>query len=728
MNTTLTFSQKINKNLISGNISLYNLKNEEQIPIFDKNNNVFIKNKNGIKNKQSNEKTNKIIDLNKKCWIQNKYSAISKNKNIEKNNFLLNKFIKWNNSGKNQSNTKTNKNQHKKKVYNNIIKETFDTTKKYFENPKKYSINEKKSENNIIFKNNEVLDIQLKENKNFLEKNEINKIRGNYNKSNIYIINIKILVLFLYIVIKSNLFIMVNAESRIKIKLSGTGNLAIYSQEFKIFPNKTKINGGMETDDISYTQNFTGENNTVELIYYNNLNNLSYMFRRCENIVEIDFSEFNSSNVKDIQFMFSGCKRLKSLILSNFDTSKVIIMSDLFRDCSSLVSIDLSSFNTEKVRRMTSMFDGCINLISLNLSNFNITNVKRTGRMFKNCLKLTSLDLSNFKSENLQSNLDKPYSWISEMFYNCTSLTFINLENFDLNEEYTNRSVFHNTPDDIIVCSQDDKWKIILNGTEISINCNIEKKQYKCFIKNTLKILNNNNICNLCNNNDFKVYNYSIIDYSYINCLQINLSNTLNTLGIESFTTEITEEISHEKTRQKVLKEFNNTIILEGNDIKVEIESEGIDIIWTSTKNQINDINKNKTTINLGNCENILKLENNIPLNDSLYILKLEKKEDGLKIPIIEYEIFYLFNEKEMKQLYLDKCKNEKIDISIPVNINNDNIDIYNKSSSYYNDLCSITYSKSKVDITIKDRQNEFINNNMTLCEDNCDLIRYILY
>ena len=119
----------------------------------------------------------------------------------------------------------------------------------------------------------------------------------------------------------------------------------------------------------------------------------------------------------------------------------------------------------------------------------------------------------------------------------------------------------------------------------------------------------------------------------------------------------------------------------------------------------------------------ILKSKYNIPLNDSLFILKLEKKEDGLKIPIIEYEVYCLFNNNELKQLNLDKCKNEKIDISIPVNINNDNIDIYNQSSSYYNDLCSITDSKRKVDITINDRQNEFINNNMTLCEDNCDLI-----
>ena len=56
----------------------------------------------------------------------------------------------------------------------------------------------------------------------------------------------------------------------------------------------------------------------------------------------------------------------------------------------------------------------------------------------------------------------------------------------------------------------------------------------------------------------------------------------------------------------------------------------------------------------------ILKSKYNIPLNDSLFILKLEKKEDGLKIPIIEYEIYYLFDNNEMKQLNLDKCKNEK--------------------------------------------------------------------
>ena len=39
--------------------------------------------------------------------------------------------------------------------------------------------------------------------------------------------------------------------------------------------------------------------------------------------------------------------------------------------------------------------------------------------------------------------------------------------------------------------------------------------------------------------------------------------------------------------------------------------------------------------------------------------------------------------------------------------------------------MCSTTTSESGTDISLKDRKNEFINNNMSLCEENCDLIEY---
>ena len=95
-----------------------------------------------------------------------------------------------------------------------------------------------------------------------------------------------------------------------------------------------------------------------------------------------------------------------------------------------------------------------------------------------------------------------------------------------------------------------------------------------------------------------------------------------------------------------------------------------------------------------------------------------------MKIPKIEYEIYYPFDSNNFTKLNLTYCKDYKIYISIPYQLN-DNIDKYNISSNYYNDICSITTSKSGTDISLKDRKNEFIEDNMTLCEENCDLINY---
>ena len=95
-----------------------------------------------------------------------------------------------------------------------------------------------------------------------------------------------------------------------------------------------------------------------------------------------------------------------------------------------------------------------------------------------------------------------------------------------------------------------------------------------------------------------------------------------------------------------------------------------------------------------------------------------------MKIPKIEYGVYYLKDENDLIQLNLTVCKDTKIEISISVPIEG-NIDKYNSSSGYYNDLCYLTTSIYGTDISLKDRRNEFINNNLTLCEENCDLIDY---
>ena len=112
--------------------------------------------------------------------------------------------------------------------------------------------------------------------------------------------------------------------------------------------------------------------------------------------------------------------------------------------------------------------------------------------------------------------------------------------------------------------------------------------------------------------------------------------------------------------------------------------------------------------INLGLCENILKDAYNISYNDSLYILILEIPKEDMKIPKIEYGVYHIKDEKNLTQLDLTLCKNTKVEISYPVSIEG-NIDKYNSSSGYYNDLCYLLTSDYGTDICLKDRRNEFI-------------------
>ena len=59
------------------------------------------------------------------------------------------------------------------------------------------------------------------------------------------------------------------------------------------------------------------------------------------------------------------------------------------------------------------------------------------------------------------------------------------------------------------------------------------------------------------------------------------------------------------------------------------------------------------------------------------------------------------------------------MDISI------DELDKYNKSSGYYNDICYTLTSENGTDITLKDRQNEFKINNISICEEDCEFAYY---
>ena len=174
--------------------------------------------------------------------------------------------------------------------------------------------------------------------------------------------------------------------------------------------------------------------------------------------------------------------------------------------------------------------------------------------------------------------------------------------------------------------------------------------------------------------------------------------------------------------KKYLIEEFDISELNKGNLTLYK----NIDILITlrSLNEQKKFIN-NETSVDLGNCEKIIKEEYNISEYNALYILKIEIILKGMKIPKTEYEIYYHpFNGTEFIRLNLSNCEGEKIKIFNKVSIIQP-LEKYNPKSNYYNDICSKTTSENNTDITLNDRRIEFIKNNMTLCEEKCELIDY---
>ena len=174
--------------------------------------------------------------------------------------------------------------------------------------------------------------------------------------------------------------------------------------------------------------------------------------------------------------------------------------------------------------------------------------------------------------------------------------------------------------------------------------------------------------------------------------------------------------------KDDIVDTFDYTFIISQNHSLIHEE---IDNTYEITSTNFNYQDPRTTFVNISNCIPTLKKYYGIYNNDPFYIFKVDSYVEGKAGPKVEYEVYYHFDSKKLNQLDLSKCEGEEIYIGYYIDINVDELDIYNISSSYYNDIC-YTYTNSKgTDVTLNDRQIEYINNNNSYCEENCKLSRY---
>lgn len=206
--------------------------------------------------------------------------------------------------------------------------------------------------------------------------------------------------------------------------------------------NNYEVNGKVYKTKLSTGNHMFSYNTTVESIKFGDnidiseLQDMSYMFYGCSNLVSLDVSNLNTSNITNMSHMFCGCSNLVSLDVSNFDTSKVISMDSMFAVCSVLTSLDVSNFDTSKVTGMGGMFAVCSALTFLDVSNFDTSKVIDMNSMFRNCSGLTSLDVSKFNTSNVTN--------MNAMFEGCSGLTSLDVSNFDTTKVAGMSSMFEN--------------------------------------------------------------------------------------------------------------------------------------------------------------------------------------------------------------------------------------------------------------------------------------------
>ena len=231
------------------------------------------------------------------------------------------------------------------------------------------------------------------------------------------------------------------------------------------------------------------------------------------------------------------------------------------------------------------------------------------------------------------------------------------------------------------------------------------------------KIIKEKNQCiDNCINDDIYQYEYNNRCYkmcpngtNYINNNKICYDND------ETIESIIQNEISRTREYLKSGKMNSTDYIMNIFNVSIQI---------TNSENQKNNNQKNMSSIDLDKCENELRSIYGINDTFPLIIFKIDYFSNYSLIPIIGYEIY---NPNNLLMLNLSYCTNNTIKVNIPANIDENNLFKYDPSNSFYKNNCHSYTTENGTDISLKDRQKEYKDKNMSLCENKCKYLGYDL-
>ena len=352
------------------------------------------------------------------------------------------------------------------------------------------------------------------------------------------------------------------------------------------------------------------------------------------------------------------------------------------------------------------------------------------------CLKCESLSICtlcdydsdyyfSLEDENVCIHIDnKPENWFLnkkenkyELCSHCYSYFEINPQNkYDCGKN----DIYYRVEDQDNICWINTSTihnNYIANSTDkIFYKCH--SNCFSCYEKGD----DNENKCSACIEN-YYIYlnncytqcpNNTIIDSSkdYLSCKFYNISNFTKS---ELFT-EIKEDIKY----------------IASNESLITNENYSAQIFSLSDINSINEVasNNSLTTIDIGDCEPILRDKYNISDEENLYMIKLEQHISDTCV----YRTDYFVYDEKGNLLDMSECTEIKIEKTL---LNTDNINleagkylsslginIFNASDNFFNDKCTRFSNENNTDVILSDRRSDYFQN-VSFCEENCKFVEF---
>ena len=496
------------------------------------------------------------------------------------------------------------------------------------------------------------------------------------------------------------------------------------------------------------------------------------MFSFCSSLTSLNLSNFDTSKVKQINNMFDGCTNLEYINMLNFNESclsRSSDYSDIFNNVPKNIVLCINKDNIlniiyNKIIDIMCRREDCSDDWKLNQNKI----IEGNDECFNNCSDLYPYEYNgqcishcpngDFNDEN---NITKCKCELvkcltcPKVAYNIGLCTKCNDNYYPMENDPSNLGEYFNcyneTPNGYYFDKNELLYKKCYYACETCeikgndefhycLKCNIEFN----FEINTSNYINCYENCNYYyyfdNNNNYHCTESSSCPPEYPHLIHnknecvIEDEKSIENFIDDIFNNTISEDLEREdeiNKYNKILEKIESLFTSDNYDLTdidrgedQIINAHKIQITFTNTENQKNNIKSNMSTIDLGECETLLRNYYNLTNKQTIYIKKLDITQDGMKAKKVEYNVYSKLSSKKLEKLNLTICENTKISINIPIEIEG-NIDKFNTSSGYYNDICYATTSDDGTDISLKDRKQEYIDGDNIICQDDCEFSSY---